>query len=55
MNWHDVIYDACKRRDIKKLHGKKIDDIDNLPFYILKNENTVLKRIKRKINRKINI
>jgi hypothetical protein len=38
---------AAKRRNISKLFGKKIDDIENLPKFIFQKENTLLKKIKK--------
>ena len=47
--WHTVLINAAKRRNISKLFGKKIDDIENLPKFIFQKENTLLKKIKRKL------
>ena len=47
--WHTVLLNAAKRRNISKLFGKKIDDIENLPKFIFQKENTLLKKIKRKL------
>ena len=47
--WHTVLLNAAKRRNISKLFGKKIDDIEILPKFIYKKENTLLKKIKRKL------
>lgn len=49
-NWQRVILDTAKRRNIKSLFGKNINEIDNLPEFILKNQNTLFKRILRKFN-----
>ncbi|MCD1118990.1 glycosyltransferase family 2 protein [Chryseobacterium turcicum] len=49
-NWQRVILDTAKRRNIKSLFGKSINEIDNLPEFILKNQNTLFKRILRKFN-----
>ena len=47
--WHTVLLNAAKRRNISKLFGKKIDEIENLPKFIFQKENTLLKKIKRKL------
>ena len=47
--WHTVLLNAAKRRNISKLFGEKIDDIENLPKFIFQKENTLLKKIKRKL------
>lgn len=47
--WHTVLLNTAKRRNISKLFGKKIDDIENLPKFIFQKENTLLKKIKRKL------
>ncbi|AZI55865.1 glycosyltransferase family 2 protein [Epilithonimonas vandammei] len=48
-NWQKVILDTAKRRNIERLYGKDIQDIDNLPEFIFKNQNTFLKKIQRKL------
>lgn len=47
-NWRKVISDAIKRRNLESLYGKKISEIDNLPEFIIKKQNTFLKKIQRK-------
>ena len=47
--WHNVILNATKRRNIKKLYGKEVDSIKHLPKFIFQKENTLLKKIKRKL------
>lgn len=49
-NWHNVILETCKRRDIKKLYGKNVDSIPNLPKFIYEKENSFLKKLLRKLN-----
>lgn len=49
-NWHKVLEDTIKRRNIKKLYGKKIIEIDNLPKFIFEKENTPLKKLLRKLS-----
>lgn len=48
-NWQQVILDTAKRRNIGRLYGKNIQDINNLPEFIFKNQNTFLKKIKKKL------
>lgn len=48
-NWQKVILDTAKRRNIGRLYGKDIQDIDNLQEFIFKNQNTFLKKIQRKL------
>ena len=47
--WHTVLLNAAKRRNIKKLYGKEVDSIKHLPKFIFQKENTLLKKIKRKL------
>ena len=47
-DWHKVIVETCKRRNITKLYGKNVESINNLPEYIFKKENTIVKRLIRK-------
>lgn len=47
-DWHRVLLNTCKRRGIDKLYGKNVNEIENLPSFIFKNENSLLKRLKRK-------
>lgn len=48
-NWHQVLLDSCKRRNIDKLYGKKVSEINNLQELIFSKENTFLKKILKKI------
>ncbi|RKE89898.1 glycosyltransferase involved in cell wall biosynthesis [Epilithonimonas arachidiradicis] len=48
-NWQRVILDTAKRRNIQFLYGKNINDVTNLPEFILKKQNTFLKKIQRKL------
>lgn len=47
-NWHQVILDSAKRRNIKSLYGKKIDEIQNLPEFLKIKQNNILTKILRK-------
>lgn len=44
-NWHSVLKNTLKRRNIKKIYGKNIDKVDNLPKLIFEKENSLLKKI----------
>lgn len=48
-NWQKVISDTAKRRSIHSLYGKNIDEIRNLPEFILQKQNTFIKKIQRKL------
>jgi hypothetical protein len=48
-DWHKVIFETCRRRNITKLYGKNVENINNLPEYIHEKENTFIKRLIRKI------
>ncbi|MFV0196441.1 glycosyltransferase family 2 protein [Empedobacter falsenii] len=47
-DWHNVILNACNRRNITHLYGKKLEEIDNLPHYIYQKENSFFNKLKRK-------
>ena len=46
-NWHKVLYNTLKRRNINIIFGKKVSEIENLPKFIFKKENSLLNKIKR--------
>jgi len=48
-NWHHVISDTINRRNIQQLYGKNVDAIDNLPEFIFTKQNTIFKKIQRKL------
>jgi len=48
--WNKVLFDTCVRRGIKNIDGVPIDDNIDLAKILFERENTVLKKIKRKIN-----
>jgi glycosyltransferase involved in cell wall biosynthesis len=48
-NWHQVILDTAKRRNIQQLYGRNVDTIDNLPEFIFTKQNTFFKKIQRKL------
>ncbi|MDY3337612.1 glycosyltransferase family 2 protein [Riemerella anatipestifer] len=52
-NWHFVLSETLKRRNIKVLYGTPVEQIDCLPRFLFEKENSFLKRITRKINRRI--
>lgn len=47
--WHKVLLNAINRRSINEIFGKKVSEIESLPEFIFKKENTWLKKIFRKI------
>lgn len=49
LNWQSVLINTCHRRNIKEIYGKKITDIDNLPFFIKKKKTTLLSKIKKRL------
>lgn len=55
LDWHNVLFETCERRKIEKLFGKIITEIDDLPSYIFRKENTILKKLKRKLFDILNI
>ncbi|WP_379967828.1 glycosyltransferase family 2 protein [Epilithonimonas sp. UC225_85] len=46
--WNDVLKETLKRRNITKIYGKNITEVDNFATFIHQKQNTILKRIKRK-------
>lgn len=48
-NWHTTLLHSAKRRNIKKLYGKTINEIENLPKFIYQKENTSLKKLIKKL------
>lgn len=49
-NWDYVLKQTLKRRGINKLHGIYITEIKNIPEFLYQKENTLINKIKRKIN-----
>ncbi|WP_051878191.1 glycosyltransferase family 2 protein [Chryseobacterium sp. FH1] len=49
-NWHHVIIDTANRRNLKKLYGKKITEINNLPEFLKRNQNNLFTKILRKFS-----
>ncbi|MGV0752701.1 glycosyltransferase family 2 protein [Empedobacter brevis] len=47
-DWHQVLLETCKRRNIKTLWKKEVNLIDNLPKYIYEKENTFYKKLIRR-------
>lgn len=47
-NWHKVLLDTAKRRNIEYLYGKKIDEIQNLPEFLKVQQNNIITKIIRK-------
>lgn len=48
-DWNQVLLETCERRGLKKLYGRKIDEIDDLSKFIFQKENTIFKKLLRKI------
>ena len=47
--WHIVLLSTAKRRNISQIFGKNIDEIKNLPKFIFQKENTLLKKLIKKL------
>ena len=47
--WSIVLKEALLRRRIKTIYGKNIDEIEDLPSFIFQKQNSLLKRILRKL------
>lgn len=48
-NWHLVLADTLKRRQLRTLYKKDSESINNLPNFIFEKQNTLITRIIRKI------
>ncbi len=49
-NWNTVLYETLKRRNIQKLYGKPVSEIENLPEFIFKKQNTIFAKLLRKFS-----
>ncbi|MFC7346653.1 glycosyltransferase family 2 protein [Chryseobacterium zhengzhouense] len=49
-NWHQVISEAAKRRNIDRLYHRKISDIEYLPIFLKQKQNNLLTKILRKFS-----
>lgn len=47
-NWHKVILETLKRRNITKLYGKSVSEIQDLPGYVFQKQNSFLNKLLRK-------
>lgn len=47
-NWNTVISDTLRRRNISRFYGKNVSEIENLPEFIFKKQNTLFLKIVRK-------
>lgn len=47
-NWHKVLENTLKRRNLTKLYGKNVNKIENLPNFVFEKENTFFRRLLRK-------
>lgn len=48
-NWDIVLRDTLERRKINAVYGKKVSEIENLPRFLFHKQNTLLKKIMRKL------
>ncbi|ROI03788.1 glycosyltransferase family 2 protein [Kaistella haifensis] len=48
-NWHHVLYEVAKRRNISKLYRKNIQEIDNLPKFLFKHQNSLIQKFLRRL------
>lgn len=49
-NWHIVLSNTLKRRNITTLYHKNINEINELPNFIFEKQNTLISRIIRKLS-----
>ncbi|MGI9652414.1 glycosyltransferase family 2 protein [Chryseobacterium sp. RLHN22] len=50
-NWHKVILNSAKRRNLEKIFSRKINDIDNLPSFLKEKQNSFYAKVLRKFSR----
>ncbi|MFA7687946.1 MAG: glycosyltransferase [Moheibacter sp.] len=48
-NWQAVLKATVERRNIQKLYGKNVNEIENLPKFIFQKQNSLFSRILKKI------
>jgi len=48
-NWNQVLLNTCKRRGLSKIGNREVSNISNLAEFIYENQNTLLTRIRRKL------
>lgn len=48
-NWHQVLLETTRRRNIDSLYGKNVDEITNLPFFIKSKQNTLISKILKRL------
>lgn len=48
--WHSVLFNTAKRRGLKRIYGQNINAIENLPEFLHKKQNTIYKKILKKIS-----
>ena len=46
--WNNVLKETLQRRNITKIYGENVSEIDNLATFIHQKQNTILRKIKRK-------
>ncbi|WP_277110341.1 glycosyltransferase family 2 protein [Chryseobacterium taklimakanense] len=49
-NWQTVLQNACERRSISNLYGRRISEIKNLPEFIFKKQNTLISKILKRLS-----
>lgn len=50
-DWDKVLRAAAQRRGIKRMYGRNVDEIEDVPKFIFEKENTFLRRLKRKLKK----
>ena len=47
-NWDNVLRDTLKRRNITKIYGKNVNEIESLQHFIIKKQNAFFKKLVKK-------
>ena len=47
-NWNTVLSDTLKRRNITKIYGKNVNEIESLQHFLIKKQNTLFKKLVKK-------
>lgn len=47
-NWNTVLSDTLKRRNITKIYGKNVSEIESLQHFLIKKQNTLFKKLVKK-------
>lgn len=48
-NWHTVLSDTMTRRNLTRIYGKEISEIENLPGFIFKKQNGLISKIVKRL------